>query len=187
MTEAMIFVMDELLGQEHGPYSLAEVEAQVYQKKLKKKHLVRKADYSKWFRAEDLLGKVFERVEQRKDREAEQAREAKTQKKRQAKHSKEMEKTAREKIQNREPYEISEADNDILVSYFAAQRGYREGLQALAEDPDSPQLNREAKDRAENFAKMTRLAKVTLPDEPIPDFDLDQMQSDLADLAGDEN
>ncbi|MCH2183437.1 MAG: DUF4339 domain-containing protein [Mariniblastus sp.] len=187
MTDAMIFVMDELMGKEHGPYTLTEIETQIYQKKLKQKHLVRKADYSKWFRAGELLGKVFEVVEQRKRLEAEQAKEAKTQRKRQVKHVQELEKSAREKIENRAPYEISESDNDILVSYLAALRGYREGLTALAEDAHNSELNDEVVQRGKTLVKMTRLAQSALPDEPIQDFDEDQIQRDLMELPGDES
>ena len=80
MADAMIFVMDELAGQEHGPYSLAEIQTQIYQKKLKKKHLVRKSDYSQWFKAEDLLGKVFDAVDQTKSNEKQQAKDDKEKK-----------------------------------------------------------------------------------------------------------
>ena len=37
MADAKIFIMNELLGKEHGPYSLAEIEKLIYRKKLKKK------------------------------------------------------------------------------------------------------------------------------------------------------
>ena len=73
MADAKIFIMNELLGKEHGPYSLPEVEKLIYRKKLKKKHLVRKSDYSKWLRAGELLGKVFDGVDRRRVLEAEQA------------------------------------------------------------------------------------------------------------------
>ena len=187
MADAKIFIMNELLGKEHGPYSLPEIEKLIYRKKLKKKHLVRKSDYSKWFRAGELLGKVFDGVDRRRVLEAEQAKEAKTQKKRRKQHLKEVKAAAREKAESHEPYEISESDNDILTSYLAAKNEYQEGLKALTDDPTNSDLNRELVDRAENLLKMTRLAQSSLPEEPIQDFDVERFQQDLANLGEEES
>ena len=66
MAETLFFIMDELSGKEHGPYALAQIQPMIYDRKLKKNHLVRKADYPKWFKAGELLTKLFAAVEQDK-------------------------------------------------------------------------------------------------------------------------
>ena len=173
MADAMIFLMDELAGKEHGPYSLDEIQTMIYRKKLKKKHLVRKSDYSKWFKAEDLLGKVFDTVDQLKIDEKQAAMEEKTRKKRQSQREKELEREARDKIANTEPYEISESDNEILSAYLAALRDYGNRLKALKEDPENAELKQELIDNGRSFAKLTQRARAALPNEPIKEFDND--------------
>lgn len=201
MADAMIFVMDELAGQEHGPYSLAEIQTQIYQKKLKKKHLVRKSDYSQWFKAEDLLGKVFDAVDQTKSNEKQQAKDDKEKKKQQAKDDKEKKKQKakddkenrkqqvksdeetmteeREEFDESDPYTISEADKEMLSLYFETLRAYRDRLQALKADPDNAELKQAVIQCGTRFAEITRLAKTALPSEPIKTFDDDVLQADL--------
>ena len=190
MAEAMIFVMDELAGQEHGPYSLAEIQTQIYQKKLKKKHLIRKSDYSQWFKAEDLLGKVFDAVDQTKSNEKQQAKDDKEKKKQQAKDDKEKRKQQvksdeetmteeREELDESDPYTISEADKEMLSLYFETLRTYRDRLQALKADPDNAELKQAVIQCGTRFAEITRLAKTALPSEPIKTFDDDVLQADL--------
>jgi len=190
MAEAMIFVMDELAGQEHGPYSLAEIQIQIYQKKLKKKHLVRKSDYSQWFKAEDLLGKVFDAVDQTKSNEKQQAKDDKEKKKQKAKDEKENRKQQvksdeetmteeREEFDESDPYTISEADKEMLSLYFETLRTYGDRLQALKADPDNAELKQAVIQCGTRFAEITRLAKTALPSEPIKTFDDDVLQADL--------
>ena len=201
MADAMIFVMDELAGQEHGPYSLAEIQTQIYQKKLKKKHLVRKSDYSQWFKAEDLLGKVFAAVEQTKTNEKQQAKDDKAKKKQQAKDDKEKRKQqakddkdqekqqvqndeetvteAGEELADSDPYTISEADKEMLSVYFETLRTYGDRLQALKDDPDNAELKQAVIQCGARFAKITRQARTALPSEPIKTFDEDVLQADL--------
>ncbi|MDG2185477.1 MAG: GYF domain-containing protein [Mariniblastus sp.] len=200
MADAMIFVMDELAGQEHGPYSLAEIQTQIYQKKLKKKHLVRKSDYSQWFKAEDLLGKVFTAVEQTKTNEKQQAKDDKAKKKQQAKDDKEQRKQQakdekdqeKQQVQNDEetaveaeeladsdPYTISEADKAMLSLYLETMRTYGDRLQALKDEPDNAELKQAVIQCGTRFAKITHQARAALPSEPIKTFDEDVLQADL--------
>ena len=71
------FVLDEFSGTEHGPYNLTQIRAQIYNKKLKRTVLVRRADSKDFFKAGDMLGKVYEAVEKQKLEEKGKARQAK--------------------------------------------------------------------------------------------------------------
>ena len=171
MAEVLIFVMDEFSGKENGPYTLADIQTLIHQKKLKKKHLVRKSDYGKWYRAKDLLGKAFDTVEQQKIDEKQQAKDAKKRKRKQAQREKEIKKEKQKEIDNTDPYILSETDNQLLATYFGAMRAFGNHLRAWQADPNNDDLKQTALQSGQHFVSMTATAQSTLPNEPIKDFD----------------
>jgi len=101
------FVLDEFSGTEHGPYNLTQIRAQIYNKKLKRTVLVRRADSKDFYKAGDLLAKVYEAVEQQKIEEKGKAKQdkenQKAQKALEAKRVREdAAKAAKEKAEQRE-------------------------------------------------------------------------------------
>lgn len=70
-------ILDEFTGTEHGPYTLDQIRAQIYNKKLKKNVLVRMSDKKDFYKAEVLLGKVFQAIEQQKNEEKDKAKQEK--------------------------------------------------------------------------------------------------------------
>ena len=76
MSEVQIFVMNELSGQESGAESLSEIKSQISKKQLRNKHLVRRSDGTKWFKAGDVLVKVFDAVDKLKIEKKERAKKA---------------------------------------------------------------------------------------------------------------
>ena len=59
MPAMQFFVMDELTGQQTGPYSLMQIQEQISSRQLKKKDFVRRADSTQWGKASVILGQVF--------------------------------------------------------------------------------------------------------------------------------
>ena len=66
MAAMQFFVMDELTGQQTGPYSLQQIQEQILNRKLKKNDFVRRADSPNWGKASVILGQVFDNVERHK-------------------------------------------------------------------------------------------------------------------------
>ncbi len=65
MADVQIFIKD-VAGKQHGPYSVAKIQSMIYQGRLSKTQLVRRADSGQWCQAKDLLVRVFAAVEQQK-------------------------------------------------------------------------------------------------------------------------
>ncbi|MCH2183466.1 MAG: DUF4339 domain-containing protein [Mariniblastus sp.] len=78
MPAMQFFVMDELTGQQSGPYSLQQIQEQIRNRKLKKKDFVRRADSAQWGKASVILAQVFERVEQQKQEKKRDANKTKS-------------------------------------------------------------------------------------------------------------
>ena len=69
MAAMQFFVMDELTGQQTGPYSLHQIQELILNRKLKKNDFVRRADSPNWGKASVILGQVFDNVERHKKRQ----------------------------------------------------------------------------------------------------------------------
>ena len=176
MSGIQIFVVDELTGRTHGPYSLDEIVAQVQKNKLKKTHLVRKSDYSKWYKAEDLLGKVFDAVELEK---REQVRETNSERKERRRHLLESwadkGRGALAKLKG-----SKESPEDVLALYEDAKSKLKESIKAFSGDRKNKDKALAAWNACELFDEITQKAKTVLKgDERIRDFEKETFQEDI--------
>lgn len=77
MPTLQFFVMDELTGQQTGPYSLSQIQDQIRSRQLKKKDFVRRADSAQWGKASVILSQVFDNVERQKKEQKNQKKQFK--------------------------------------------------------------------------------------------------------------
>ncbi len=97
MAAMQFFVMDELTGQQTGPFSLHQIQEQILTRKLKKNDFVRRADSPNWGKASVILAQVFDNVEQHKKDKKQQLKADKVAKKQQEANSRSNEKKERQR------------------------------------------------------------------------------------------
>lgn len=91
MPAMQFFVMDELTGQQTGPYSLQQIQDQIRSRQLKKKDFVRRADSAQWGKASVILSQVFDSVERQKKEQKNQKKQFKKETEAQPTPAKEIE------------------------------------------------------------------------------------------------
>ena len=101
MAAMQFFVMDELTGQQTGPFSLHQIQEQILTRKLKKNDFVRRADSPNWGKASVILAQVFDNVEQHKKDRKQQIKTDKAAKKQQEAQARAAEKRDRQDQQQR--------------------------------------------------------------------------------------
>lgn len=114
MSAMQFFVMDELTGQQTGPYTLQEVHSQIWDKKLKKNDFIRKGDSSQWSKAGDLLAKIFENVQTKKQQQKEHTKAQRAADKEQKSFEKMAEKREKSLNKRRQQQFRSEAKDRVI-------------------------------------------------------------------------
>ncbi|MCH2180249.1 MAG: hypothetical protein MK106_15765 [Mariniblastus sp.] len=176
MAKIEFFVLDELTGRERGPYTLDEMVIQVKKNKLKQSHLVRKSDYSKWYKAGVLLGKVFETVDSQKREEAYLSNiEKRVRRKKLLNSLAEMGRGALSKLKG-----SKESPEEVWALYEEARSTLQDSIKAFSGDRESKVKALAAWNACERFDEITQRAQMILKgDERIRDFEKEKFQEDI--------